>query len=69
VLRRDCLASYNVFNEVSHLWRYGAWGGVLGIDWTQAQSYLFLIQKSPQPETIKDLRIIERAVCKVLNEK
>lgn len=69
IVRYDCIEAYNLFCEINHLWRYGAMGGLHGFDWTQMASYLSLANIPHSPQAIKDLRIIENAICKSFNKK
>lgn len=64
----DNWSALELFLKICHLWRYHGMGGILGLDWTEARSYLSLCQYEFSPADIEKVLLISQAATSVLNK-
>lgn len=61
------------FFRISHLWKFGAMGGVISLDWTNIYAKANLLERVQQleltPELIEGIEIIEHSALKELNRE
>jgi hypothetical protein len=60
-LYADNLPALELWHELSGLWRYGAMGAFLGLDWAAAAAVLQLSGLTTTRETVAGCRVIESA--------
>lgn len=71
---RECFAVWEenwptlkLFLRMRRQWRYGAMGGVIGLDWPGIESRLRLMKTEMTAEMLDDLDAMEDAALEALN--
>ena len=59
-----------LFCQCATQWKYGAMGGVMGLDYPGVKTVLDLtVEKSKRAELFSALQVMERAAMVIMNEK
>lgn len=58
-----------VFMRLHTQWKYGAMGGVIGLDYSSLPFIFEMLEVDNKKETFQSIQIMENAALEVLNEK
>lgn len=56
-----------LFLRLSSQWRYGAMGGVIGLNYPSMESLMRMLRVKDKAAMVDDLQVMERAALEVLN--
>lgn len=56
-----------LFLRLSSQWRYGAMGGVIGLDYPSVESVMRMLRVKDKATMLDELQVMERAALEVLN--